>query len=71
MPNKNPIYTIVLKIIKKGNSLIRNDQFEMRNWKMFSNKEYSNELIYEKLLNENPCMIARLGSNELESNFPF
>jgi hypothetical protein len=36
-----------------------------RNWKMFSNKEYANELIYKYLVNDKPCMIARFGSTEL------
>ncbi|SHG28800.1 hypothetical protein SAMN05443549_103135 [Flavobacterium fluvii] len=37
-----------------------------RNWNMFSNKEYSNDLIYKKLIDDKPCMIARFGSTELE-----
>lgn len=36
-----------------------------RNWKMFSNKEYANELIYNLLMEEAPCMIARFGSTEM------
>jgi hypothetical protein len=32
---------------------------------MFPNKQYSNSLIYDILINEKPAMIARLGSNEL------
>jgi len=36
-----------------------------RNWKLFSNKEYANELIYNQLMSKNPCMIARFGSTEL------
>jgi len=36
-----------------------------RNWKMFSNKQYSNSIIYDRLISEKPCMIARFGANEL------
>lgn len=36
-----------------------------RNWKLFSNKEYSNDLIYKHLTSDSPCMIARFGSTEL------
>ncbi|PHK08841.1 hypothetical protein VF11_37255 [Nostoc linckia z14] len=36
-----------------------------RNWKMFSNKEYANELIYDALTDSKPCMIARFGSTEM------
>ena len=32
---------------------------------MFSNKEYSNELIYKTLINNKPCMIGRFGSTEM------
>jgi hypothetical protein len=36
-----------------------------RNWKMFSQKEYANSLIYNYLISDKPCMIARFGSSEL------
>ncbi|SOD98319.1 hypothetical protein [Spirosoma fluviale] len=36
-----------------------------RNWKMFSNKNYANDLIYSYLVNDEPCMIARFGSTEM------
>lgn len=36
-----------------------------RNWQMFSDKGYANELIYQKLVSDNPCMIARIGATEM------
>ncbi|OJU54687.1 MAG: hypothetical protein BGN96_16535 [Bacteroidales bacterium 45-6] len=36
-----------------------------RNWKMFSQKEYANNLICELLQKDEPCMIARFGSTEM------
>jgi hypothetical protein len=36
-----------------------------RNWKMFANKEYANNLIYDRLISDEPCMIARFGSTEM------
>lgn len=36
-----------------------------RNWRMFANKEYSNDLIYQLLQKDAPCMIARFGSTEM------
>ena len=38
---------------------------ELRNWKMFSNKKYANDLINKYLVSESPCMIARFGSTEM------
>ncbi|MRX63335.1 hypothetical protein [Maribacter luteus] len=38
---------------------------EGRNWKLFSNKEYANELMYKTLMADGPCMIARYGSTEM------
>jgi hypothetical protein len=35
-----------------------------RNWKIFSIKEYASKLIYDKLMDDNPVMVARLGSTE-------
>ncbi|MCE6991384.1 hypothetical protein [Dyadobacter sp. CY323] len=37
-----------------------------RNWNMFSNKQYANELIYNTLQKDEPCMIARFGSTEMQ-----
>lgn len=31
---------------------------------MFSNKDYSNQLVYEMLTSDEPCMISRIGSTE-------
>ena len=57
----------ILKGLRKGYSLIYPESNTAgRNWKMFSNKEYSNELIYKYLMRDEPCMIARFGSNEME-----
>lgn len=38
---------------------------EIRNWKLFSNKEYANNLIYQQLIKDAPCMIGRIGSTEM------
>ena len=35
-----------------------------RNWRMFPNKEYASSLIYQKLMADEPLMIARIGSTE-------
>tara|TARA_R110000868_G_scaffold20682_3_gene87181 strand:- start:2908 stop:3858 length:951 start_codon:yes stop_codon:yes gene_type:complete len=48
-----------IKIFSKGKLL------EGRNWSFNSNKLYSNNLIYNILNSDNPCMIGRFGSNEL------
>jgi hypothetical protein len=58
------IYRIPLKIAKKLYEFI-NGRPELRNWKMFSNKEYANNLIYDKLMENTPLMIARIGSTEM------
>jgi len=63
----NILYENLLKISRKAYSIIRPESMEFgRNWKMYSNKEYSNELIYQMLIDNKPCMIARFGSSELE-----
>lgn len=55
----------ILKSLRKTNKFIQPDKFESgRNWKMFSNKEYANDLIYSYLISDSPCMIARFGSTE-------
>jgi hypothetical protein len=58
---------LVLKILKKLYNKIAGSEEQLggRNWKMFSNKEYANNLIYEFLIADTPCMIGRLGSTEL------
>lgn len=55
-----------LKVARKLYSLSNpNDSTFGRNWKMFSSKEYSNDLIYKTLMADEPCMIARFGSTEM------
>lgn len=55
-----------LKILRKLFQILKPDSSVFgRNWKMFSTKDYANKLIYEKLIAEEPCMIARFGANEL------
>lgn len=53
------------KLIRKGYRVLFQCSTPLRNWKMFSNKEYSNNLIYEMLTNDKPCMISRIGSTEM------
>jgi hypothetical protein len=56
----------ILKIIKKIYFILSHKEPAFgRNWKMFSNKIYANDLIYEYLVSEKPCMIARFGSTEM------
>jgi hypothetical protein len=55
-----------LKFFKKGHTLVKGmSHKEGRNWKLFSNKEYANKLIYDALKSDMPCMIARYGSTEM------
>ncbi len=55
-----------LKILRKIFLIINPDSSSFgRNWKMFSSKDYANELIYKQLIAEKPCMIARFGAFEL------
>lgn len=64
---KKPIFELPLKIVRKIYALIHPNTSNFgRNWKIFSNKEYANDLIYKMLMNDNPCMIARFGSTELQ-----
>ncbi len=55
----------ILKAIRKLYSKANQESAFGRNWKMFPNKEYSNELIYKLLIQDQPSMIARLGAVEL------
>lgn len=56
----------ILKILRRIYLIINPDSDSFgRNWKMFSSKDYANELIYQKLMDEKPCMIARFGSTEM------
>jgi hypothetical protein len=55
-----------LKILKKIYLISKPESSSFgRNWKMFSAKDYANDLIYKKLIDEEPCMIARFGAFEL------
>ncbi len=57
---------LLLKILRKSYQFFFPDSSNFgRNWKMFSNKEYANKLMYNQLIKNEPCMIARFGSTEL------
>lgn len=57
---------VLLKFFKKIYRILTNTPYkEGRNWKMFTNKEYANDLIYKTLMSDEPCMIARYGSTEM------
>ena len=58
--------TSILKVLRQLYHILYPDSSAFgRNWKMFSAKEYANELIYQKLIDEKPCMLARFGSTEM------
>ncbi|TLU65061.1 hypothetical protein FE810_09030 [Thalassotalea litorea] len=59
------IQRITLKGLRKTYSRISSNGTELRNWKLFSQKQYSNDLIYNTLVRESPCMIGRIGSTEM------
>ncbi len=62
----NQITVFTLKALRKVYSLSLSGESSFgRNWKMFSDKHYANELIYKKLVADEPCMIARFGSTEM------
>jgi len=62
----NTITIKALKAIRKIYQLVNPDTSAFgRNWKLFSHKEYANTLIYEQLISNKPCMIARFGSTEM------
>lgn len=55
-----------LKVLRKLFSIVSQKETNFgRNWKMFSNKQYSNDLIFNYLTQDKPCMVARFGSVEL------
>jgi hypothetical protein len=57
---------VIYKILRKAYVFFKPDSSNFgRNWKMYSNKEYANTLIYNQLMADEPCMIARFGSTEL------
>lgn len=62
----NSILGNSLRLARKLNSIACHDEKNFgRNWTIFPNKEYANDLIYNYLIRDEPCMIARFGSNEL------
>ena len=61
----NNLQIILLKTARRINRIYNPDSYSGRNWKMFSNKQYANDLIYNKLMDDTPCMIARFGSTEM------
>jgi hypothetical protein len=54
-----------LKFARRAYQLVSAESAFGRNWKMFPQKQYANELIYEALMTDKPVMIARLGMVEL------
>ena len=59
--------TLFLKPLKYLHTLAKPDSSRFgRNWHMFPNKVYASALISQLLALNNPIMIARLGSNELQ-----
>lgn len=62
----NPVSKAILKGCRKIYYILHPDEVNNgRNWKIFANKEYSNDLIYQLLQRDAPCMIARFGSTEM------
>jgi len=62
----NKILSTFLKGARKAYHITSNKESNLgRKWNMFSNKEYSNKLIYDLLVDDNPCMIGRFGSTEM------
>lgn len=61
-----PALAIPYKIARKIYAIANPDSsLFVRNWKIFPVKEYANNLIFSALISEKPCMVARLGSNEI------
>lgn len=61
----NLFYIKAIKAIRKIYRVVFNKTPDIRNWKMFSNKEYANNLIFDLLSSNEPCMISRVGSTEM------
>jgi hypothetical protein len=60
------LFITSLKIAKRFHRIINPDASAFgRNWKLFSAKEYANELIFQYLSSAKPCMIGRFGSTEI------
>lgn len=64
----NPVSIFAIKLLRKIHTIIVQDRktYSGRNYKMFSDKNYANKMIYDLLVSKNPCMIARLGATELK-----
>ncbi len=55
-----------LKLLRKlHENFVRNEKAPLRNYKMYSNKIYTNDLVKSELEKEKGSMIARFGSTEL------
>jgi len=55
-----------LKLFRKIHQILNPESSSFgRNWKLFTNKQYSNDLIFNLLMDDKPCMIARFGSTEM------
>lgn len=62
----NNLFYAILKIARKVYlTFYKDSNFSGRNFKMFSMKDYANNMIYEKLLDESPVMISRFGQTEI------
>jgi hypothetical protein len=60
-------YYRLLKISKQLYDIAARNPKSRRDWMLFSNKEYSNNLIAKMILSNKPFMIARFGSTEMEN----
>lgn len=57
---------IFLKTLRKVVNVLTNKEASSgRDYRMFSNKSYSNDLIFDLLMDDKPRMIARFGASEL------
>lgn len=62
---KNTFF-VILKILRKLYlAIYKESNFSGRNFKMFPMKDYANQMIYEKLMSTDPCMISRFGQTEI------
>jgi len=61
----NKAITTALKLARKSYKRLTNDMSGLRKTDLVSMRDYANRLIYRELLADKPCMIARLGANEL------
>lgn len=63
----NKLYIILLKVLQKCFAALNSNSktYYGSNLTLQSNKQYSNDLIYQMLIGPNPLMIARIGSTEM------